>query len=578
MIKLPPEIRRALDNRLQQASGENEKFLILSSAAWELQEYSHDAMANLAKLASHSQQGTTAGSDVLHGMFLLAATYALCSEYALAVETFYEGLHAVRKNSVPDEWLHHIHDSVSQHLSFERYTAIASSLKDAVKDNRTLNTPAAGICAILDASNGDYANAAEHLRTLVSPQHNHPDVSRPATYTTDLLHEICILCLINSGECDAAGILLDAPPHSTTGRMLRGLIDEHSGRTTTALLSYSSALEHEDTGVELRHRLLIKCANLASVAGNYTDALRYVQSALHQCDSESQPHNAIRRELHRLAASLHDAKGDVQQSVEHYRSYVQLTEHLHHARPAATPLRTRYDVEFALAGRERNRVQLAHLDVRSLRAHLHPQILYNSLMAIQYFMVSNSTERVHHYLSIFAAYMRQSLNNARHALVTLHDEIECLHRYLKLQELRLGTIFSCDMDLDTSLSTDLLYVPPMILQPFVEEALWQGMLPHNTNVTTNINVTIEAKGKKKLHICISDNSVRKNGERAVQEMPVYPDYPHGVEYIAKRIELLSLVSGMTMSVRQTPKKDGNTLTGMRVDIILPIDIQPGEIE
>ncbi|MBW6490475.1 MAG: histidine kinase [Lentimicrobium sp.] len=115
------------------------------------------------------------------------------------------------------------------------------------------------------------------------------------------------------------------------------------------------------------------------------------------------------------------------------------------------------------------------LQQRLLRSQMNPHFIYNSLSCIQSFILSHEPEMANKYLAHFARLMRNILSSSTKEFVTLEDEIATVENYLELQKVRFPDKFDFKIKVDNTLDTDTLVIPPMIAQPFIENAIEHGI-------------------------------------------------------------------------------------------------------
>jgi sensor histidine kinase YesM len=118
---------------------------------------------------------------------------------------------------------------------------------------------------------------------------------------------------------------------------------------------------------------------------------------------------------------------------------------------------------------------LLEMQQRLLRTQMNPHFIFNSLLAIQNFIYKNEASKAGKYLSRFAKLIRLILNSSRKEFITLEEEIEFLNYYLELQKLRFKERFEYRFEIDRRIRAEQVYVPPMLAQPFIENAIEHGL-------------------------------------------------------------------------------------------------------
>jgi hypothetical protein len=152
--------------------------------------------------------------------------------------------------------------------------------------------------------------------------------------------------------------------------------------------------------------------------------------------------------------------------------------------------------------------RMRELELTAIRAQMNPHFLYNCLNSIQNLVQKNQNEEAHLYLSKFAALIRQVLNTSKKEEVSLAEELETIHSYIDLEKLRFD--FDYRLTIEEGIEPVSIFLPPMLLQPLVENALLHGLLPKQAN--RRLDITI---GKKDNRICISveDNGIGREASK-----------------------------------------------------------------
>lgn len=142
------------------------------------------------------------------------------------------------------------------------------------------------------------------------------------------------------------------------------------------------------------------------------------------------------------------------------------------------------------------------LEQKLLRSQMNPHFIFNSLGAIQNFVMKNEGRKAAFYLSSFSSLMRSILKNSREEWITLQEEKQTLENYLNLHQLRLGEKLSFEVSVVGDLEPESLVLPPMLVQPFVENAILHGIEPLEGN--GHISITFE-QADDRLKITVEDN-------------------------------------------------------------------------
>jgi tetratricopeptide (TPR) repeat protein len=152
--------------------------------------------------------------------------------------------------------------------------------------------------------------------------------------------------------------------------------------------------------------------------------------------------------------------------------------------------------------KKQNHQKQENMRMQLLRSQMNPHFLFNALGSIQNYMLNNNTKEAAGYLNNFASLTRSILDHSAMNTVMLDDEIEALHNYIKLEQMRFQHSFSYSIDYDDSVETELINIPPMLIQPFVENAIKHGL--RNKTKGGELKISIEDCDET-LKVCVRDN-------------------------------------------------------------------------
>lgn len=210
--------------------------------------------------------------------------------------------------------------------------------------------------------------------------------------------------------------------------------------------------------------------------------------------------------------------------------------------------------------------QLLELEKQTLRLQMNPHFIFNTLNSIQNFILKNDTFQSIGYLSKFSKLMRMMLNFSREQYISLHDEIALIESYLELERLRLEKSFSYLIRLEDNIEDEFIGIPPMIIQPFIENAIIHGLLPlQSRNGLLEIFFSVE---EDFLLVKIKDNGVGRDLNKKSN-----PDHkPSGILITRKRLELINKTPEDQTSYNVIDLKD-NFGTGAGTIVELKIKIE-----
>jgi tetratricopeptide (TPR) repeat protein len=169
----------------------------------------------------------------------------------------------------------------------------------------------------------------------------------------------------------------------------------------------------------------------------------------------------------------------------------------------------------------------------SLLAQMNPHFIFNCLGSIKQMILENEPENANNYLNKFAKMIRLSLEYSRRPYVTIKEKLEYLNNYLQMELLRFDHSFSYHIEVDENISTEEVGVPPMMIQPLVENAIWHGLM----NQSGDRKLFIRYKLKEDRLIC----EIEDNGIGIIQSSlsPGHGHHSFGIENIRHRLTLLN---------------------------------------
>lgn len=164
--------------------------------------------------------------------------------------------------------------------------------------------------------------------------------------------------------------------------------------------------------------------------------------------------------------------------------------------------------------KERFHKEKAELETKVLRTQLNPHFIFNALNSINALVQRNDPEGASTYLAKFGRVMRGVLENSRHAEVALHDDLETLRGYIELERQRTKGKFDCTITVDPAINAAQVMVPPLMVQPLVENAIWHGLA--NKDGHGHILLDVKQQGGQ-LIWSIEDNGVGRNAAINAQD-------------------------------------------------------------
>ena len=180
--------------------------------------------------------------------------------------------------------------------------------------------------------------------------------------------------------------------------------------------------------------------------------------------------------------------------------------------------------------------RVTELKMQALRAQMNPHFIFNSLNSINNFILRNEKEQASEYLIKFSKLIRLILENSMYSLISLDKELEALALYIELEALRFEHFFEHEIRYSNDLDTLSIKVPPLILQPFVENAIHHGLIPKNS--PGHLVIDIREKDDRLL-FTIKDDGI---GREQAAKLRAHTKHMHqslGVAVTSERINALT---------------------------------------
>ena len=192
---------------------------------------------------------------------------------------------------------------------------------------------------------------------------------------------------------------------------------------------------------------------------------------------------------------------------------------------------------------EQYKRKLKEAEMQALRSQMNPHFMFNTLNSINSFIIEHKTDEASEYLTTFSRLMRDILDNSKHTGIPLKKELQTLKLYLNLEAARLENSFDYRITVSKIVAEEGFRVPPLILQPFAENAIWHGL--RNKEGKGLLEVIIDMDNEHVLHIIIRDNGIGRKAAASFM-MSQFKHKSHGVDITSSRLKLLSSESSIIM--------------------------------
>lgn len=201
----------------------------------------------------------------------------------------------------------------------------------------------------------------------------------------------------------------------------------------------------------------------------------------------------------------------------------------------------------------------AETEMKVLRLQMNPHFIFNSLNSISNYISRHDIKMADHYLTGFAKLMRMMLEYSEQKAISLEEDLKALELYIQLESLRMNHAFTYEIKVDENIDQETTLVPPMILQPFVENSIWHGI----ANKESEGKICIEIKKEDEMINCI----VEDNGAGRMKQSSEAERKSLGMKITKARIDILNRIKKSKAAVELT-----DLTQGLRVEVKLPLEL------
>jgi len=204
------------------------------------------------------------------------------------------------------------------------------------------------------------------------------------------------------------------------------------------------------------------------------------------------------------------------------------------------------------------------LALKSMRSQMNPHFIFNALNSVNSFIAVNDERSANRYLSEFSVLMRSVLENSDEDFIPLTKEVELLELYVKLEHNRFKDKFDYQIKVDENISLDQFSIPPMLLQPYIENAIWHGL--RYKKEKGNLEISITKKDTETVSIVIIDDGIGRKKSQELKTKNQLKQKSKGMSTIKNRIAILNSMYKERISVKVTDALENGE--GTKVELLL----------
>lgn len=215
---------------------------------------------------------------------------------------------------------------------------------------------------------------------------------------------------------------------------------------------------------------------------------------------------------------------------------------------------------------------MAEYQITALQAQMNPHFIFNAINTIQGYILENSDQEAYDYLAKFSKLIRMVLHHSQEKMIPLTSELHVLKLYIELEQLRFDHCFDYSLELDESIEPEYISLPSMLLQPYIENAIWHGLVNLRGSRMGHLAIRLEMSGEL-LKATITDNGVGR--EKAMDFRKNHSHKSVGMQLTGQRIEAITQLHGyetLNVVISDLFGEDQQP-AGTKVEVWIPVMIE-----
>ncbi len=185
-----------------------------------------------------------------------------------------------------------------------------------------------------------------------------------------------------------------------------------------------------------------------------------------------------------------------------------------------------------------NDKKLLVLEQQALQAQMNPHFVFNALNSIKLYIINNEQRQAVYYLNKFSKLIRNILDTSRNKEVSLKEELETMELYVTIENIRFNNEIEYDFKVDETLNLETIKIPPLLLQPFLENSIWHGLSSKKENKKVSLMVEKDSEGKAVL-ITITDTGIGREAAMQIKKTKSLNRKSVGIDLTEERLKTFS---------------------------------------
>ncbi len=215
--------------------------------------------------------------------------------------------------------------------------------------------------------------------------------------------------------------------------------------------------------------------------------------------------------------------------------------------------------------------EISNLKLRfqSLSNRMNPHFIYNSLNSVNLFIAQNQEKEANKFLADFSKLMRNVMDNSSQETISLREELNVIEKYLLLEHNRFGKKFDYLIEIDENIELENLYVPPMVIQPYIENSIWHG-LRYRDEIGGYVSLKIN-KVDDYVICSIKDNGIGRKNSQLLKTKNQLEHNSAGMKNSFERIEILNKIYKKKLNIQIKNAYENDKFPGTLVQLYIPFE-------
>ena len=215
--------------------------------------------------------------------------------------------------------------------------------------------------------------------------------------------------------------------------------------------------------------------------------------------------------------------------------------------------------------------KLGETEMKALRSQMNPHFIFNCLNSIELYTAQNNSEAATYYLSKFSRLIRLVLDNSKSDRISLEQELETLELYLEMEKMRFKEKLQYQISVNENVEADFIEIPPMLIQPYVENAIWHGIMHKAAGGNISVNVSLKEDQEQILKVEIIDDGVGRAKAAALKSKSATKQKSYGMKITSERMNMLNEMYKITTTINvEDLYNESRQPKGTKVTIEIPV--------